>query len=339
MIKIMNKMLVKPLVSVIIPTYNRANIIGNTLDSVVKQSYQKIEIIIVDDGSTDNTEEVIKAIGDSRIHYIKHQINYGGATARNTGIKAAKGEYIAFLDSDDIWLTNKIEIQLDAIQRHSYPEKVVSYTQVLLYDGKSYQEVSLCPKHPTIGKGEIEALADYLFCNNGFMQTSTLMMHISLARSTLFSSRLKIYQDWDFCLRLEVQEAIFVFIEQPLTIYNGEPRSDRISSLINYDLGFQWIKEYRSLISESTVRKFIYDYVIIYNNQLYYSRDISVFKNIKVKNIKVKKIIEIINTEIILLKALHKRLISFKDFIILTSMVSKHYLNTLKCCKQNFKRH
>ncbi len=120
----MKQLLEQPLVSVIIPTYNRADLIGHTLDSAINQSYRNLEIIVIDDGSVDNTEEVVKAIGDSRIRYIRHQTNCGGSTARNTGIEAARGEYIAFLDSDDIWVPNKIQLQLASIQMHPHSERV-----------------------------------------------------------------------------------------------------------------------------------------------------------------------------------------------------------------------
>jgi len=108
-----------PTVSVIIPIYNRAHMIGRAIQSVSKQSYQDFELIIVDDGSTDNTDEVVKEFQqkDKRITYIKHDKNKGGSAARNTGIKASKGKYIAFLDSDDEWLPEKLEKQVKLINR------------------------------------------------------------------------------------------------------------------------------------------------------------------------------------------------------------------------------
>ena len=238
----MKQLLEQPLVSVIIPTYNRADLIGHTLESVINQSYRNLEIIVIDDGSVDNTEEVVKAIGDSRIRYIRHQTNCGGSTARNTGVEAARGEYIAFLDSDDIWVPNKIQLQLASIQMHPHSERVVSYTQRAF--GRRCQVVSLPRKLSKTGKGETEALADYLFCNGGDMQTSTLMMHRSLGMATHFRPELRKHQDWDFCLRLEANGAIFTFIEKPLTIWNNEPRSDQISRIADYQISISWIREY-----------------------------------------------------------------------------------------------
>ncbi len=99
-----------PKVSVIIPTYNRAGYIVKTLESVFAQTYTDYEVIVVDDGSTDDTEEVLKPYYD-RIIYIRKE-NGGQGSARNVGIKLAKGEYVAFLDSDDLWLPEKLEIQV-----------------------------------------------------------------------------------------------------------------------------------------------------------------------------------------------------------------------------------
>jgi len=118
-----------PTVSVIIPTYNRAHLIGRAIQSVLNQTYRDFEIIIVDDGSTDNTEEVIKEFQkrDERIRYIKHERNKGYPKTLNTGIKAAKGEYIAFQDDDDEWLPEKLEKQMRVFE--NAPAKVgVVYT-------------------------------------------------------------------------------------------------------------------------------------------------------------------------------------------------------------------
>lgn len=106
----------RPLISVIIPTYNRAHLVGRAIQSVLNQTFQDFEIIVVDDGSTDNTEEVVRAFNDPRIHYIRHKGNYGASAARNTGIRVAKGEYVAFLDSDDEWSPTKLELQVRAFR-------------------------------------------------------------------------------------------------------------------------------------------------------------------------------------------------------------------------------
>jgi glycosyltransferase involved in cell wall biosynthesis len=104
-----------PFISVVIPTYNRAGLIKKTIECVLAQTYRDFEIIIIDDGSKDNTNEVAASFNNKNIRYIKHPKNLGATAARNTGIKAAGGEWIAFLDSDDIWLNDKLEKQVKAI--------------------------------------------------------------------------------------------------------------------------------------------------------------------------------------------------------------------------------
>ena len=103
-----------PDISVVIPAYNRATTIARALNSVLAQTFQDLEVIVVDDGSTDHTSEVIQQIGDARVEIIRHTRNQGAAEARNTGMKAAGGKYIAWLDSDDEWLPDKLQVQLDA---------------------------------------------------------------------------------------------------------------------------------------------------------------------------------------------------------------------------------
>lgn len=118
----------EPTVSVIIPTYNRAHTIKRAILSVLNQTYQGFEIIVVDDCSTDNTREVIEKFGDKRIRYIRKKANKGAAAAGNTGIKAVRGEYIVFLDSDDKWLPNKLDEQIKVLKVTS-PKVGVVYTE------------------------------------------------------------------------------------------------------------------------------------------------------------------------------------------------------------------
>ena len=102
--------MISELVSCIIPTYNGERFVGQAIDSIVRQTYAPIEIICVDDGSTDRTQAIVREIGD-RVQYIRQE-NAGPATARNTGARSAQGEFIAFLDSDDIWMPDKLKIQV-----------------------------------------------------------------------------------------------------------------------------------------------------------------------------------------------------------------------------------
>lgn len=115
-----------PKVSVVIPTHNRSSLLRRAIQSVLDQTYQDFEIIVVDDASTDDTEAVVKGFADERIRYVRHSENRGEAASRNTGIRLAKGEYIAGHDDDDVWLPPKLEKQVKAFEKASPKVGVVS---------------------------------------------------------------------------------------------------------------------------------------------------------------------------------------------------------------------
>lgn len=121
------------LVSIIMPSYNTANFIKGAINSIIDQTYQNWELIIVDDCSTDHTDEVIKSFGDNRIVYLKNKKNSGAATSRNRALREAKGKWIAFLDSDDFWKPEKLEHQLLFMIKNKI---YFSYTE--------YEEIDVC---------------------------------------------------------------------------------------------------------------------------------------------------------------------------------------------------
>lgn len=119
------------LVSIIMPSYNTANYISESINSVINQSYKNWELIIVDDCSTDNTDEVIKDfLKDSRIKYLKNKENSGAAISRNKALKIAKGEWIAFLDSDDLWEDKKLEKQIKFMKENNYNFSYTKYKEI-----------------------------------------------------------------------------------------------------------------------------------------------------------------------------------------------------------------
>jgi len=174
-----------PKVSVIIPTYNRAYLVGRAIRSVLNQTYQDFEIIVVDDGSTDNTEEVVKSFNDPR---------RGGSAARNTGIRAARGEYIAFLDSDDEWLPEKLEKQVLICADDRIG---LVYTGKRVIDFQSGQ--CLYEKIP-----ETEGDAYNQLLERDFIGTcsSVMVKKAILENITGFDETLPSRQDWDCWLRI-----------------------------------------------------------------------------------------------------------------------------------------
>lgn len=122
--------MIKDLVSVITPAYNCAEFLGKTIESVISQTYTNWEMIIVDDCSTDNTADVVKNYSDSRIKYFCLEKNSGAAIARTEAMKIANGEYMAFLDSDDLWFPKKLEKQLDFMNKNGYAFSCTEYEQI-----------------------------------------------------------------------------------------------------------------------------------------------------------------------------------------------------------------
>ena len=122
--------MVDGLVSVIMPSWNTARWIGESVKSVINQTYKKWELIIVDDCSTDNTDEVVNSFDDKRIKYFKNEKNSGAALTRNRAIKEAQGEWIAFLDSDDLWNENKLERMIVFAKENNYSFIYHSYEKI-----------------------------------------------------------------------------------------------------------------------------------------------------------------------------------------------------------------
>lgn len=120
----------KGLVSIIMPSYNTAPYIRETIQSVLDQTYQNWELIIVDDCSTDNTDEVVASIKDERIRYLKNEKNSGAAVSRNRALREAKGRWVAFLDSDDLWMPGKLEKQISFMESNDYSFSYTNYEEI-----------------------------------------------------------------------------------------------------------------------------------------------------------------------------------------------------------------
>lgn len=118
------------LVSVIMPSFNTGKFIADSIKSVLSQTYQNFELIIVDDNSSDFTDEVVASFSDERIRYFKNDANCGAAVSRNIALKQARGRYIAFLDSDDIWVKNKLEKQIAFMQNNGYAFSYTEYSEM-----------------------------------------------------------------------------------------------------------------------------------------------------------------------------------------------------------------
>ncbi|HEA65399.1 MAG TPA: glycosyltransferase family 2 protein [Desulfobacterales bacterium] len=202
----------KPIVSVIIPTYNRAHLIAGAIESVLDQTYQNFEIIIVDDSSTDKTEELIKEFIylDSRVKYFKHDRNKGGSASRNTGIINARGNFLAFLDSDDIWLPHKIEKQLRIFYQNG-PELGAVGSGSIALSGNKMKNFIPTGKFGNIYKNLLTSLD-----KDWPGETSTIMIkHECIEKVGLFDELLESSQEHDLYIRIS-KHYHFDVVREPL---------------------------------------------------------------------------------------------------------------------------
>lgn len=191
-----------PLISVVIPTYNRQCTLGRAIYSVLNQTYKKIELIVVDDASTDKTDLLVKSINDPRLSYIKLEANRGANHARNIGIERASGEYIAFQDSDDEWLSEKLEKQIELINLSKTNEDVIfcSYVRV-----KGSTATYLPKLIDLYRKGN---MLQRLLQGN-FITTQSLLVKSKVFEEIGgFDENMKRLQDWELILRMATRYKI-----------------------------------------------------------------------------------------------------------------------------------
>lgn len=184
----------QPLISVVVPAYNCEKYLERALGSALDQSWTNIEIIVIDDGSTDGTAEQAAKFGD-KINYVS-QSNAGASSARNKGIQLAKGEYIAFLDADDSWVPTKLELQMEVFRRH--PEVVMVCTRSLHLNEELESEHNAL-ESPAFDPDAVQ-LEDFknLF-ENPYLATSTVMVSTEVAREVGgFDTGLVTAEDLDF---------------------------------------------------------------------------------------------------------------------------------------------
>ncbi|MCX5726377.1 MAG: glycosyltransferase [Candidatus Saganbacteria bacterium] len=204
-----------PKVSVILPTYNQAHLLGRSATSVFNQTYRDFELIFVDDGSTDNTEDVIRAFDDPRIRYLKHIKNMGLAAARNTGIKAARGEYIAFQDSDDEWCPDKLKRQMEIFDKNIQGLCLV-YTDTIVVRLNGKKEVWHMPRIlPRNGFVYNKALN--LFWIQKMCPSTFLVVKDALVEIGGFDERLLCDQDTEALMRMS-KKGLFYHIRVPLAV-------------------------------------------------------------------------------------------------------------------------
>lgn len=187
--------MINELISIIMPTYNRLNTIGDAIDSVIEQSYKNWELIIIDDASTDNTAQLVKSYADNRIRYYKNNKNIGANSSRNRGISYAKGKYITFLDSDCKYKKNKLEEQIDTI---SYGYDMVFCSFEYYKDGKC-----VIKPIPMEEKDYYDKNLKKILPRNNIIDTSTIFAKRDVfTKVGTFDESMPRLQDYELAIRI-----------------------------------------------------------------------------------------------------------------------------------------
>ncbi len=198
-----------PLISVIIPAYNQADYLAAAVHSVLDQTYRNIEVIVVDDGSTDQTAEIGQSFADPRVRYF-HQENRGLSGARNTGIRNARGDYLSYLDSDDLFLPDKLSLLAKVLD--ATPEVGLVAGQAIPID-ESEQKIGKVFDTP------LPADPTNLLLGNPLHVGSVLVRKSCQDEVGFFDETLRSYEDWDMWLRLGLAGCGMAWVDQPVSLY------------------------------------------------------------------------------------------------------------------------
>lgn len=243
-----------PLVSIVIPVFNRAAIITEAVEGCLAQTYPHLEIILVDDCSSDDLDGALRPWNDHpKVRLVRHGHNQGVSAARNSGVAAAKGDYVAFLDSDDVWLPAKLERQVDLAAAQEDRRFIIgTLTEVI----NSPTDTQFRPERR---KTKDVPLGDYLFVHKVrqrlpkvsfegtpfiegcFAQTSSYFLPRELAQETPFRVGMHQYEDMAFLIDLDDQGVDFLLVEEPLTQQRNDDRPGRLGARDDLVRGHQFL--------------------------------------------------------------------------------------------------
>ncbi|MDI7259294.1 MAG: glycosyltransferase family 2 protein [Thermodesulfobacteriota bacterium] len=248
-----------PLVSVVIPTRERPGLVGRAVKSALRQTLDEIEVIVVIDGPDEETFEVLHHIQDMRLLIIRSPIQIGAGEARNVGVKEARGKWIAFLDDDDEWLPQKLEIQLQAAKQSSYLHPIISCRFI----ARAEEGDLIWPRRYPKAK---EPLSEYLFCQSGlfggegFIAIPSTLTTKELLKQVPFKKGLIAHHDWEWLLRVSTVEGVgleFVPLMDPLVVCNMEKNRNRISSMTDWRYSLSWGETNRHLLTPRAYISFL----------------------------------------------------------------------------------
>lgn len=245
------------LVSVVIPTRNRADLLLRAIETVLGQTYRQLEVVVVIDGPDEATERALAGVGDERLRWLVNESSLGGAEARNVGVRAARGEWVAFLDDDDEWLPTKLERQVSLLRAADRPSLV------------SCRIVTRTPRRDFIGPEREpragEHLSDYLFrprrpfARGARLQTSAVVVPRQLALNVPWDAGLRRFQDFDWFLRLAAAGAPVRIVPEPLLMWYFRQDRPTIggSHARDWRQALEWIEQRRELVSRRAYARWL----------------------------------------------------------------------------------
>jgi glycosyltransferase involved in cell wall biosynthesis len=246
-----------PLVSAVIPTRNRPDLVVRAVRCALAQTYVNLEVIVVVDGPDSATEAVLSALNVPRVRVFPLAENVGGSEARNTGVRAARGEWVALLDDDDEWLPEKIEKQMRLALASEAKLQLISSMLIV----RSSEEDTLWPitfPHPSL------PVSEYLFCKRGLgfgggcLQTSTILASKELLLKIPFQIGLKIHQDWDWVLRVgQLTDVRVDLVRESLAVWNVEGNRQSIGRYGDWEFSLQWARSRRALFTPRAYSYFL----------------------------------------------------------------------------------
>ena len=243
--------------SVIIPTYGRATLLRRAIVSVLQQTVEDLEVVVVVDGDDPESVAVLESMANARVRWIALGGNSGGSRARNAGVEAASGEWVAFLDDDDEWLPEKLELQLRAALLSGARFPVISTRIIVRSDAGDLEWPRRLP-------AEGEPMSEYLFCRTGLfsgdgqLQTSAIFTRRELMLSCPFNPHAPKHDDTEWYLTVSARPDVsIVVLPQALTIWHQSGTLERVSLMGDWRSSLKWARANRALMTRKGYASFL----------------------------------------------------------------------------------
>lgn len=236
--------------SVVIPTYNRQKQLLTAINSILTQIEKSVEVVVVDDGSNDDTAALVADVikQDPRVKYY-YQENAGASSARNYGVSRAQGRYICFLDSDDVYLSNRLSASEPYLEE--LDSGTILYSQVLMNNGRS----EIRKPHRSILPGE--CIYDYLFVSDGFCPTPTLVLSRDAAINILWNESIGYGDDTDYVIAATQKGYRLKMLEMALVRCDNTASEGRLSLTKDFSGSLEWYNDNRESMSKSARQNFL----------------------------------------------------------------------------------